>query len=66
MDTSSEEWRLACEIRWIMRQPKEARREYYRLVAKERGDATAKALIEAVNRAGRKAASSASLFPERP
>ncbi len=49
MDTNSEEHRAACEIRWIMAQPKEARTEYYRQVAKRRGDSVAQALVEAVN-----------------
>lgn len=49
MDTYSEEWRRACEIRWVLSRDREARADYYRLVAKHRGEVAAKALIAAVN-----------------
>lgn len=40
--------RMACEARWCLHQPKEARLAYYRMVEAKRGTESAQALIEAV------------------
>lgn len=40
-----EEFRKACEVRWLLTQPREKRHEYYSLVEKARGPEAAKALV---------------------
>ncbi len=39
---------MACEARWCLQQPKEARLAYYRMVEAKRGTESAQALIDAV------------------
>lgn len=37
MDTSSEEWRIECELRWIAEKTLQERRNYLQLVELNRG-----------------------------
>ncbi len=47
--TWGELFRRQCEARWVIRQPKAGRTEYYALVKKHRGEGALKTLIEEVN-----------------
>lgn len=47
--TFTEEFRLACEARWVVSHDKEWRTEYYAKVRKARGASHANLLIHAVN-----------------
>lgn len=49
MDKSGEDWRRICEITHCLTLPKLEREAHYRLAAKHRGDAAARALMEAVS-----------------
>lgn len=48
MDTSSELHRRECEARWVLTHDPAWRTEYYKGVAKHRGEAAAKQLVEDV------------------
>ena len=48
MDTASEDFRRACEARWVLAHPDEWRQAYYADVAKARGEAAARQLVEDV------------------
>ena len=50
MDTCSEEWRRECEARWVLTHDADWRQEYYKGVAKHRGESAAKQLVEDVKR----------------
>lgn len=49
MDTTSEAWRLECEVRHIASMTKDQRADWFRAVKKHRGEAAANVLIEQVN-----------------
>ena len=66
MDTNSEEWRHACEVRTVLSWPADKRSSFLDLVAKRRGAAAAQQLRNAVYRAwvAKQAAEIARLEPD--
>lgn len=52
IDTNSEEWRFACEVKYVCKMPSKKKRvEYICAVRSKRGDKAADQLMEAVYRA---------------
>ena len=51
---NSEEYRRACEVRYVAKLPVEKRREFYQGVLKHRGKEKANQLIDDVNQLRRK------------
>lgn len=47
--TWTEEWRMKCEVRWVLTLSKQARVAFYRDVAKQRGEPAARALMSEVS-----------------
>lgn len=62
MDTSSEAYRKACEVRWCLTQSQEQRSAYYQAVAEKRGMPSMLALKAAVMDEYRRRTQEPSLF----